>query len=247
MDIPDYIEQRIRRPPPIGCGVVPGSSPVVSFGNSLTATAATLGLNPSRREFLDERGNELGGDSRRLATHTSLGVLDLSLAPSEAVAAVLADCNNYFHGNPYRGWFDHFTPILEKCGASFYDGTACHLDLVQWATDPTWARLQPASARRRLLEEDSDFLAEQLRREHLRLLLVNGRGVIRHLRPMLDEFRWNEPIVGLATGDTQVGIGRIAHVRVLAWSTNLQSSRGVKRQLRGELALRVKRWLLNGE
>lgn len=225
---------------------MPGSTPVVSFGNSLTATVATLGLNPSRREFLDERGNELVGDARRLATHVSLGVSDLSLAPSETIATVLDDCNNYFQRNPYRGWFDHFAPILEACGASFYDGTACHLDLIQWATDPTWARLKPASARR-LLDEESEFLAEQLRREHLRLLLVNGRGVIRHLRPMLDEFRWEEPIIGLAAGNTQVGIGRIAHVRVLAWSTNLQSSHGVKRELRHELASRAKRSLLNRE
>lgn len=91
------------------------------------------------------------------------------------------------------------------------------------------------------------FLAEQLRREHLRLLLVNGRGVIRHLRPMLDEFRWDEPINGLVNGDTQVDFGRLAHVRVLAWSTNLQSSHGVKRELREELALRAKRRLHNGE
>jgi hypothetical protein len=65
----------------------------------------------------------------------------------------------------------------------------------------------------------------------------------RHLCPMLDEFRWDEPIIGLAAGNTQVGIGQIAHVRVFAWSTNLQSSHGVKRQLREELANRAKRFL----
>ena len=48
--IPDYIEQRIRRPIPSDTYVVPGSTPVVAFGNALTATVATLGINPSRAE-----------------------------------------------------------------------------------------------------------------------------------------------------------------------------------------------------
>jgi hypothetical protein len=69
--------------------------------------------------------------------------------------------------------------------------------------------------------------------------MTDGRSVIRHLRPMLDEFCWDEPIIGFAAGNTQVGIGQIAHVRVFAWSTNLQSSHGVKRELRDALADRV--------
>lgn len=59
--VPDYIEQRIRRPVPADSCVVPGSTPVVAFGDARAATVATLGLNPSRKEFLDEIGvsNEL--------------------------------------------------------------------------------------------------------------------------------------------------------------------------------------------
>jgi hypothetical protein len=52
-NIPDYIVQRIRRPIPVNRGVVAGSTPVLSFGNAQCAAVATLGLNPSVREFLD--------------------------------------------------------------------------------------------------------------------------------------------------------------------------------------------------
>jgi hypothetical protein len=129
--IPDYIEQRIRRRAPAGASVVPGSTPVVAFGNSQMASVATLGLNPSRIEFLDERtGQELVGTSRRLATFASLGTSDLSTAPDAIVAQVLDDCNSYFERNPYRRWFDQLMPVLEACGASYYDRSACHLDLV---------------------------------------------------------------------------------------------------------------------
>jgi hypothetical protein len=242
-----YIEARIRRTPATGCCIVAGSTPVVSFGDAQAATVATLGLNPSRLEFLDDDGSELAGDARRLATHSSLGTADLSTAPADAVAQVLADCNSYFQRRPYR-WFNSFRPILEACGASFDDGTACHLDLVQWATDPTWGKLKPVSTRKQLLAEDAAFLAEQLKNERLRLLLVNGMTVIRELRrtlaPDLDEL---EPIIGYAHVDTRLFAGSVFdRVRVIGWSTNLQSSFGVTTELRAELANRVGDWATNG-
>jgi hypothetical protein len=55
--IPRYIDDRLRRPlPPPNLCVVRGSTPVVSFGNAQCASVATLGLNPSRVEFLDKHG-----------------------------------------------------------------------------------------------------------------------------------------------------------------------------------------------
>ena len=110
--IPEYIEHRIRRPPPLNSSVIPGSTPVLSLGDAHRATVATLGLNPSRVEFLGQDGHELTGESRRLATHTSLGASDLITAPIEVVSKVLEDCNGYFQRNPYRRWFDQFQSIL---------------------------------------------------------------------------------------------------------------------------------------
>lgn len=236
VEIPAYIEDRIRRPVPPDAFVVPGSTPVVSFGNARIATVATLGLNPSRVEFA-EKGVELTDASRRLATLTSLGVSDLVEAPREAVAQVLEDCNTYFDRNPYRFWFDQLIPVLNACGASYYDGSACHLDLVQWATDPIWGKLKRASLQKQLLEEDAHFLAEQLRNENLRLLLVNGMGVVNQLQMTIaGSLEEQEPIVGYASSNTRLFSGMLFdRVRVIAWSTNLQSSWGVTDELRSEL------------
>src|SRR5258708_7804842 len=93
--IPPYIEDRIRRPWPPGLCVVRGSTPVVAFGDCRSARAATLGLNPSRVEFLDKKGVLLKGQERRLATHESLGRSNLSRAPRAAVIQVLEECNRY--------------------------------------------------------------------------------------------------------------------------------------------------------
>lgn len=239
--IPEYIERRIRQPPPPNSAVVPGSTPVLSFGDAQRATVATLGLNPSRVEFLDQHGNELSGNARRLATHNSLGTSDLVAAPIEIVAKVLEDCNGYFQRNPYRRWFDQFHPVLTACGASYYDGSACHLDLVQWATDPTWGKLKPTDVRAELLAGDAQFLAEQLQNENLKLLLVNGSAVIRQLKKIIvEDLVEVDPLVGYAHHDTRMFVGSaFGRVRVVGWSTNLQSSFGVTKELRDELANRV--------
>lgn len=239
--LPDYIDRRIRRPIPLDASVVAGSTPVVSFGNSRTATVATLGLNPSRVEFLDRNGNELAGDDRRLATHSSLGTANLAKAPTHVVAQVLADCNDYFNRNPYRRWFDQLEIVLNGCGTSYYNGTACHLDLVQWATDPTWGRLQSKLVRRQLLDADAAFLTEQLSSENIRLLLVNGSGVIRQLNRSLSiEFTEHDPIIGYGHHDTRLFTGTVSGgTHVVAWSTNLQSSFGVSTDLKTELTTQV--------
>ncbi|MGD0090158.1 MAG: hypothetical protein ABSE73_09580 [Planctomycetota bacterium] len=241
--IPDYVVERIRRPAPADSHVVAGSTPVVSFGDARIAKAATLGLNPSRIEFLDDNGQELKDELRRLATHTSLGSSDLLSAPLDTIAQVLEECNGYFkpNRNPYRRWFDPLDKILKACGASYYDGSACHLDLVQWATDPTWGNLRPADLRSRLIEADSPFLVKQLRNENIRLLLVNGMGVKRELEAVIGaDFRERPAITGLGHHSTRIFVGIIfERVRVVAWSTNIQSSFGVRRELRERLAERV--------
>lgn len=63
-DVPGYVAARIRTPPPRDCRVLPGSTPVVAFGDPRHSTVATLGINPSKREFaIDDP--ELDGSRRR--------------------------------------------------------------------------------------------------------------------------------------------------------------------------------------
>ena len=156
--IPQYITERIRQPTPINAPVVPGSTPVLAFGDPSTVWVATLGLNPSKVEFLDREGRMLAGDERRLETLASLHCADLTTAPDVAVAEVFAGCDNYFRRRPY-GWFNKLERVLRHAGASYFDGTACHLDLVLWATDPVWGKLDRAT-RETLLAADLPFLRQ---------------------------------------------------------------------------------------
>lgn len=238
--IPTYIERRIRQHAPAESQIVAGSTPVVAFGDAQRAHVATLGLNPSKAEFLDRSGKELRGTDRRLATHSSLGTSDLADAPTDVIAQALSDCNSYFKRNPYRRWFDQLNLILGHCNASYYEGTACHLDLVQWATDPTWGGLSK-EIRLRLIESDIPFLMEQLANENIGILLVNGAGVIDQLKEYTDaKLDEVDRIVGYANVDSRLLVGTIlGRIKIVGSSTNIQSSFGVTRELRNEIARRV--------
>src|SRR5437016_5246614 len=119
--LPEYIVARLRRSVPPGGYIVRGSTPVLSFGDASQAIVATLGLNPSCREFLDPAGRELIGRSRRFETLTSLGVPELVTAPDAALRRVVQGCNTYFTVNPYRRWFNQLEPVLQSVSASYYD------------------------------------------------------------------------------------------------------------------------------
>ena len=233
-----YLAAMVRRLPPTRAGVVPGSTPVVAFGDPARARVATLGINPSRREFTDEQGRMLTDAHRRLATLASLGASRLDRLDDAQVASVVAECGAYFRRQPYRRWFDPLDALIRAgTGASFYDETACHLDLVQWATDPVWGQMPDQRARRALIEDGVPHLRSQLAaNQRIRLVLCNGRQVIDQVRA-----------AGLADL-AEIGVIRHGTVtcylyaaeqgtrRWLGWSANLQSGRGISTAFKDELA-----------
>ncbi len=234
--IPPFILDRLRQRPPANCGVVSDSTPVVSFGNPATARVATLGLNPSKNEFLDRSGELLQGDERRFETLKSLGLRSLGRADDATLEVLVTACHEYFHRNPYDRWFEPLDKIVQFDGASFFKGTACHLDLVQWATDPVWGKLSRAT-RRDLLEGDVGFLMQQLRHYPFEVLLLNGRGVISGFKKATDfAFKNSCRLSGPTHAPATLSFGRWeSRLLVIGWSCNLQSSHGVTTKLREEI------------
>jgi hypothetical protein len=128
--------------------------------------------------------------------------------------------------------------VLVSVGASYFGDTACHLDLSQWATDPTWNGL-PLRAKKRLVSEDAEFLLTQLRSERIALLLLNGKAVVDVFRGALEGQLEQVGTIADRSVTTKIYVGAIGNARVVGWSTNLQSSFGVTKELRAKLAQRV--------
>lgn len=234
--LPEYVTNMVRRPVPHDCVVV-GSTPVVAFGDPQRAEVATLGINPSAREFV-EGGRLLSGPARRLATLASVGATATEQLTDAQVRDVMDDCAVYFSPdrNPYMRWFDPLDRLMVAgLGVSYRDGTACHLDLVQWATDPVWGKLPPET-RSLLLADGVPHLREQLRYANTRLVLLNGRQVLNHVEET--GLAVLEPLQQLHVGAVRCTLmaGEGSGVRFLGWSTNLQSSFGVSLAFRERLA-----------
>ena len=233
LDVPKYIEDRIRRPPPTECCVLPNTPPIVSFGNAHTARIATLGLNPSYIEFEDG--------------YVAAGYGDLLFAPDSTIREILHDQYEYFQRKEYR-WFKPLETILNESHASYKDGSAASLDLVQWATKPVWSKLS-VIVKRKLLSQDVPFLAQQLQNENFHTLLVNGSGVSKALQ---SHFQLKLSLVDTINGipgtktirDTQLYFGRLFdRTCVIAWDINLQGTpfkgKGKKTQMIATLAKRI--------
>lgn len=227
-----------------GTDVIRWGCPVPSFGDLSTSRVATLGLNPSNREFVDEAGNELQGVVRRFHTLNSLGLKSWSDVDARHLRLILETCRLYFLRNPYYAWFKRLDLIVSGAKASYCDPScgACHLDLIPYATARKWTELT-AQQRALLLTVASDTLGILLRDSPVRILILNGRSVVKQFQDIagacLEELEmpaWSLPrqsktdVAGVAYKgmvDTLSGITLEHRVLVLGFNHNLQSSFGV--------------------
>jgi len=237
-------------------GVIPWSCPVPAFGDPESSSIATLGLNPSNREFVDENGFELDGDERRFQTLKSLGLRRWSEASRSHIGSIANSCKSYFAAKPYDTWFRRLDYLLTETEASYYGmlGGACHLDLIPYATATKWGDLT-GKQRAVLLEYSGDALGTVLRESGVRLIVLNGRsvvdlfGAVTSVRFDVQHMaRWSLPrkstasVAGIAYSGVVSSIGGVElgrAIRVLGFNHNIQSSFGVTRLVSNA----IRKWL----
>lgn len=236
--------------------IIPWSSPIPSFGNLQCSSMATLGLNPSNREFVDRGGCELNGSFRRFHTLNSLAISQWADADEQHLNMIIESCHNYFHKNPYDGWFKKLNDLISGTKFSYYDNSnrACHLDLIPYATSCKWAGLT-VRERAVLMELAGDALALLLRDSPVRCLILNGQGTVEGLKLLSGiKFHQEEVPSWLLPRKTGAGVKGYAYtgvlkeisgirlnrdIKVLGFNHNIQSSFGVTTQVRSS----IKDWI----
>ena len=214
------------------------------FGDLSTAHVATLGINPSNREFMDTSGNELDGVARRFHTLHSLGLDSWQDVDARHLDLLLNSYREYFAGNPYDLWFQKLNTIISGTMTSYYsDGrSACHLDLVPYATARKWTFV-PRSQRSLLLSATSDILALILSNSPVRLIILNGAAVVHGFQEVFQvsleseeipswslSRRTMKDVTGIAykgSFDTIGGHDLSNEVLALGFNHNIQSSFGI--------------------
>jgi len=219
---PKYLLERATASPPEGCGVVAGSTPVLFFGNPY-ARIATISLNPSYKEFLHNDGALLSENRRRLATLPSLGIQRYDQINDQIASKIINECAGYFKQSPLD-WFRPLNRILhEGLNVSYYEDTACHLDLVQWATSPAWSGLRD-KIQRKLLNNSLEFLIYQLLHGNYRLVIVNGSGVKKEIQFL----QWEERTHPSVPSDVKLHECQLGDTQILAWSRHIQKKKELK-------------------
>jgi len=229
--------------------IIPWSCPVPAFGDLSRAQIATLGLNPSNREFVDNAGQELDGHRRRFHTLRSLGIHEWAAAEADHLRMIWDSCRSYFLANPYDVWFKQLDEILRDTGTSYYglQGKACHLDLVPYATSCKWTDLT-RNQRLFLLSTAGTTLGELIRDSPVKALVLNGSSVITNFQSMAELPLGREIMpdwtLGRRSGAHVAGIGykgvisRLSgvplgrEILVIGFNHNIQSSFGVTKEVK---------------
>lgn len=241
---------------PVELGAISWASPVMMFGRLETSRVATLGLNPSNLEFVDGQGVQLQDPLHRFETLSTLRLGSWDEAGKEQIERVWSACELYFTRRPYDGWFKPLDRVISGLKVSYYDSwsSACHLDLVPFATGEKWSSLA-ADVKQGLLELGAETLVRSIATSPIRVLVLNGATVVRTFERLLSEPlevasmpAWTlgregtSPVQGFAyrgmvTELAGIDLGR--ELLVLGFNHNIQSSFGVTR----EAVTRISEWI----
>lgn len=231
-------------------------APIISFGSIESSKVATLGINPSDKEFIDDHGNEITGKKRRFHSLNSLGIKEWSEIESSHIQSIKKLCEDYFMNNPYDRWFKELDYIISGANTSYYFpyNSACHLDLVPFATKTKWGKLD-SRQKKYLLDENVEILGELIEKSSIKFLVLNGKSVIENFSKISDiEFKitkqsgWSLPrsngknITGYSYSGrvNKLGGQRLSkELVVLGFNHNIQSSYGVTSKVK----LEIRKWV----
>ena len=216
--------KRVLQKEIVGTPVVKNSTPVVSFGNPYKALVATVGINPSSKEFLDNKNNILPQDQKRLVDLDSLNKTNLNQLDEKDAEKIIDGCYNYFKtGNHYK-WFDQMEEhVLQPTGYSYFDDTACHLDLIQWATDPVWSGIKSKEVQNMLLEQDKEFFIHQINKYNFETVFLNGKTVVEQVEKLgIVKLTEVAEVVNLKTGNiSRIKTGKVGQTTFVGWGLNI--------------------------
>ena len=231
------------------CEVITWASPVISFGDYKRSYIATMGLNPSNRECLDVKGNELTGHHKRFHTLSSLNINSWANLDKSGFELIEKSWNEYFQLNPYVEWFKDMDLIISGTNNSLFDinSRACHLDLIPFATYKKWAYLTKAQ-QKSLLKISAEIIKDVLLNSDIKIIVLNGRSVVDNFQKMMnvnlmaqERSEWSlkrnggKQVKGIAYCGVLNSIQNIPlnrEIRILGYNHNLQSSFGITNELR---------------
>ncbi len=175
-DLKGYLIYKISQSLPTAVKIVPGSVPIVFFGNIEKAEIATLGLNPSNIEFVHN-------GKRRLVDRKVLNVSDNQTLTPEQAEQVYDSLLKYFKINPYKKWFDPMNNLFKYKGFEYYNDKIVHLDISPWATSKKWSDLNKYEKK---LIIDTSIIKCVIKKQKIKKLFINGKTAFEEIKEVLN-------------------------------------------------------------
>ncbi len=224
----DFLCERMRLPET--SYTVADSLPILFFGNLFKAKVASIGLNPSGKEYLGPNGELLYGKSRRFETLSALRATSRQALSEDQCNLAIRRMLAYFNeGRSYDAWFNHLGRVARGMGLSYIEGDMVHLDLVQEATQPTWSSLREVSRSeaRNLLERDVPFLRRLMQEFSFEAVLCNGRTVLENVTALTNGAI--KPLGEIRRLTYYAGTGRVgrSRFRLFGWNIPLHQPTGL--------------------
>ncbi|MCL1673004.1 hypothetical protein [Elizabethkingia ursingii] len=212
--------------------------PVLYFGNIMNSKIATIGLNPSDKEYYDSNGQSYD----RFLNKESLQIKSWSDISDEEIFKIKMSFDYYFDHKPYKSWFNKLEGLLAKGEYSYYFPyrNMVHLDIVPVATINKWGGLS-LSEKDILINGFGNYLEYLIKESHIEICILNGQGVVDNFQKVFGQLlykryfdKWNiktknKTVKGkaykaiLKNGDK--------NILILGFNHNIQSSFGVSNDI----------------
>jgi hypothetical protein len=113
--------------------------------------------------------------------------------------------------------------VLQPTGYSYFDDTACHLDLIQWATDPVWSGIKSKEVQKMLLEQDKEFFIHQINKYNFETVFLNGKTVVEQVEKLgIVKLTEVAEVVNLKTGYvSRIKTGKVGQTTFVGWGLKI--------------------------
>lgn len=221
-------------------------APILYFGDIKNSKIATVGLNPSDREYYNSNGQP----SDRFLSKQDLEIDSWTEISNEEISKIKLSFDFYFNHNPYKNWFNRLENLLTEGNYSYYFpyNNIVHLDIIPVATKKKWGSLS-AAERKFLIDSFGNYLEFLISESDIEICILNGQGVVDNFQKVFNQLLSKEHILDwdiktknkIVKGNSYKAILDKGNkkVLILGFNHNIQSSFGVSK----EIVLSKKKWL----
>lgn len=231
----------ISQPIPENIGILAHSIPIPFFGNIEKSIVATLSLNPSDKEFRQDRHPSLilANEKKRFKDRDFFDITDKQSLTKFQAEIAYDSYLSYFKNNPYKKWFNKLDSLLSPVGFSYYDGTMSHLDITPWATFQKWDNLNTKDAVLNASANISEYILDNY---DLKFLFVNGKTTFSHLQKYYQNIEnVTSEAVMLADKQCIIYTAQLGNCKIIGW--NLYIHYGLSSDNQKSLTLEIKKRL----